>query len=191
MCGGGTNQQSPPVVGLLTSEVHLDDTHAVIDNANPATAPADVHDSVFLTVSGLDVWSGTVTLFFYEGGECGNVDDAIDDVAIPVNQGTGMPLENLLPQPGLAAGDYSYLEFFFSDTKGLEDVVGPCEPFKVVDPTTTTTPGTPGTTPSDGDLPTTGGSLTAVIVTGVALVGVGAALIFLRRRRTITEGPVE
>jgi len=186
VCGTNDGQEPPPVIGLLTSEVHLDDTHEFIDDSNPATAPADVHDSVSLTVSGLTTWSGTVTVFFFESLECGNVDDSVDDVAIPVTQATVMPLEDVLPQTDLAAGDYSYLEFFFSDTDGLDDVQGPCEPFKVVDAPTTPTPGT-------SSLAVTGNTVGGVgvgtlAVAGAVLLAGGAALILFRRRRSISEG---
>ena len=101
VCGIVEGGEIPEVSATLTSEVHLDGTHAVIDISNPATAPADVHDSVILTVSGLAEWSGTVTVRFFEGLECGpSVDAAIDSVNIPVTQLTGMPLEDVLPKLG-------------------------------------------------------------------------------------------
>ena len=58
VCGGAST--SIPGTASITSLVHLDGTHAVIDNAHPATAPASVHDLVHLTVSGVAVWSGTI-----------------------------------------------------------------------------------------------------------------------------------
>jgi len=186
VCGIDDDEEVPDVSAVLTSEVHLDGTHAVIDNANPATAPANVHDSVVLTVSGLDTWSGDLHVFFYTNGNCDG-DAAHESAAIPVDQDTDMPLEDLLPQAGLAAGDYSYWEVFTTGTQGLPAVVeGPCEPFKVVDAPTTPTPGT-------SSLATTGNAVGGVgvgtlAVTGAVLVAGGAALLLLRRRRNISEG---
>jgi LPXTG-motif cell wall-anchored protein len=185
VCGEGDDEQDPPVTALLTSEVHLDGTHAFLDNDNPATAPANVHDSVVLTVTGLDEWDGDVIMFFFTNGTCdGDPADETEQGDIPVNEDTVMPLENLLPQSGLAAGDYSYQSLFVTGEQTLPAVTeGPCEPFKVVAEQTTTSP--------PGEHPPTGTSLTALIVTGVALVLGGTALVYFRRRRSILETPAE
>jgi hypothetical protein len=185
----GIDEGDEPEVGaVVTSEVHLDGTHAAIDNANPATAPADVHDSVVVTVSGLDEWVGDVIMSFYTNGDCaGNAADTTAQGDIPVNQGTAMPLEDLLPQSGLAAGDYSYKAVFVTGNPALPAVTeGACEPFKVVDPRTTP----PSSTSS---LPQTGNTvgdvgLGTLAVAGAVLVAGGAALILFRRRRNVSEG---
>jgi hypothetical protein len=49
----------------------------------------------------------------------------------------------------------------------------------------------PSTTPAAEALPVTGLGLAGLIATGVALVGAGAALLFLRRRRAASEGTAE
>jgi hypothetical protein len=83
----------------------------------------------------------------------------------------------------LAAGDYSYSERFSPTTEAeLKTVIlGPCEPFKVVDPTPTPTT----------SLPKTGDNVGGIAITGAVLLVAGAGMIgFLfiaRRRRSAAE----
>jgi LPXTG-motif cell wall-anchored protein len=182
----GVDEDTPPPPSFdVTSEVHLDDTHAVVDNSHPATAPADVHDSIIVTASGVQTWSGTVTVYFFHGGNCGDPADAVEHASVPVNQGTSMPLDDVLPQSGLAAGDYSYAEVFSRNNTDVKvEVNGPCEPFKVVDGPTDT----PSPSPS---LPKTGDNVGGIAVTGGVLLAAGigmVAYVFVaRRRRSATE----
>jgi hypothetical protein len=185
VCGGDSTDTPPPPPSYnVTSEVHLKDTHAVIDNAHPATAPADVHDSIIVTVSGLkDGWSATLTVSFYKSAEC--TGDVVKDVTLPITQATTMPLDDVLPQTGLPAGSYSYKDVVATGPDGDQSVRATlCEPFKVVDGPTAT----PSPSPS---LPKTGDNVGGFAVTGAVLLGVGAAMIgFLfitRRRRNAAE----
>jgi hypothetical protein len=180
VCGGDADITIPPSYDV-TSEVHLKDTHAVIDNANPATAPADVHDSIIVTVSGLEKWTASLTVYFYNSPECGG--DAVDHVTISINQDTGMPQDNVLPQTGLAAGSYSYRDVVTVGQEADQTVKATlCEPFKVVDAPT------PSPSPS---LPKTGDNVGGFAVTGAVLLAGGVALIGLlvvtRRRRSAAE----
>jgi hypothetical protein len=179
---GGPNGEQPG--SAITSEVH-NATHKVITNGSPGTAPANVHDQVTLTVTGLDHWSGTITLKFFTTNDC-NVDHVGGTFTDTWDESTTMPQDNLLPEGPLAAGEYSYREsFHFINPDNQElDVTGACEPFKIVEQ-----PSTPATSPS---LPQTGNTVGGVGVgvvalAGAALVAGGAALIFLRRRRSMTE----
>jgi LPXTG-motif cell wall-anchored protein len=53
----------------------------------------------------------------------------------------------------------------------------------------TAEPSSPGTSTSTsgGSLPVTGTAITGIVIAGVALIGGGAALLFLRRRRDVTD----
>ena len=53
------------------------------------------------------------------------------------------------------------------------------------------TPSVPSSTPAAEALPATGRPLGALIASGVALVGAGAALLFMRRRRVASDGTAE
>lgn len=192
-CEAGTVQQPS---AAIASEVHLPD-HTVVDNANPATAPASVHDKVTLSVFGLPAWTGTLTLDFFTNGNCtGDVPQANMFFAT-WDQTTAMPQDGLFPQTGLAAGDYGYREsFHFTGPAGVPlpgDVLGACEPFKVVAPQTSPSP-SPSVSPSPS-LPTTGNSVGGVVVTGAVLLAAGAGMIaFLsvaRRRRGAGESGTE
>jgi hypothetical protein len=183
---GFQGETPPPTSAVLTSEVH-DSGHAVVDNSNPATAPADVHDSVILTVSGLPTWSGNLTMRFFTNGDCAG-DAAHTGAPTAVTQATSMPLEDLLPQNDLAAGSYSYQASF--DFAGVDhdslNLTGPCEPFKVVDPTTPTPETSTSSLAVTGN--TVGGvGVGTIAVAGLVLVAVGTALVFFRRRRSLTE----
>jgi hypothetical protein len=190
VCGFDDNGPPPPdKSAVLTSEVHLDGTHAVLDNANPATAPANVHDQVLLTVSGVTTWSGTMTLNFYTNNNCHGQPADTEDFAW--TQATTMPQDNLLPQGSLAAGEYSYQEsIVFAGENDDLNTTGDCEPFKVVDappPTETPTPSESSSLAVTGN--TVGGvGVGTIAAAGVALIAVGAALVFYRRRRSATEG---
>ena len=184
VCGGDPTQEPPPPSYDVTSEVHLtNNAHTVVDNANPATAPADVHDSIIVTVSGLEKWSATLTVSFYKSAEC--TGDVVDSVSIPITEGTTMPQDNVLPQTGLAAGSYSYKDVVTVGPDGDQTVKATlCEPFKVVDGPTNT----PSPSPS---LPKTGDNVGSFAITGAVLLAAGAAMIgFLfvtRRRRSAAE----
>ena len=95
-----------------------------------------------------------------------------------------MPQDNLLPQVRWASATTATQESFdFDGNNDTCNVVGACEPFKVVDPATTPTP---STHPPTG-LTLSGGSLIGVVLAGLALIVGGTALIVLRRRRNTTE----
>jgi LPXTG-motif cell wall-anchored protein len=49
----------------------------------------------------------------------------------------------------------------------------------------------PSTSPAAGVLPVTGHGVGSLVATGVAMIGAGAALLFVRRRRTASEGATE
>jgi LPXTG-motif cell wall-anchored protein len=185
----------PPTDLTLSSNVTLlaDNTKVIDDSSNPATALADVHDRVTVTVTGPSVWSGVLTETFYHTNNCDSA--TFGTAVLDVDQSTASPID-ILPETGLAAGEYSYQASFALDegvdpTTGLPIIVTKfgCEPFKVVaasssapPPSTTTTPPTTTSTPG---LPVTGSSLTGILVAGVALIAAGGAtLFFMRRRRT-------
>jgi hypothetical protein len=177
---GGPNGEQPS--SAITSVVH-NAAHTVISNGSPGTAPANVHDQVNLTVTGLDHWSGTITMKFFTTNDC-NSDHVGGTFTDTWDESTSMPQDNLLPEGPLAAGEYSYRESFHfvkPDNQEL-DVTGACEPFKIVDPVT------PSPSPS---LPKTGDAVGGVFVTGAVLLVAGAGLIALlfitRRRRSAAE----
>jgi LPXTG-motif cell wall-anchored protein len=176
----------PTPESSLTSEVHLANHTVIDDSSNPGTAPADVHDQVTLTVTGVDFWSGKITENFYKNNECQGY--TADHTTFDVDQSTTMPLEDLLPEPGLAEGEYSYQATFVDVDDDTLSVEGACEPFKIVDAPSTTVTTTPPTTTSTAHLPVTGSSLTGILVAGVALIAAGGATLFLLRRRRATEG---
>jgi hypothetical protein len=180
---GGPNGEQPG--SAITSAVH-NAAHTVITNGSPGTAPANVHDQVTLTVTGLDHWSGTITLKFFTTNDC-NVDHVGGTFTDTWDETTTMPQDNLLPEGPLSTGEYSYREsFHFVSPDNQElDVTGACEPFKIVDPTTTPVP-----SPSPS-LPKTGDSVAGIAVTGAVLLVAGAlmiAFVFVgRRRRSAAE----
>jgi LPXTG-motif cell wall-anchored protein len=188
-CTDGS-QTVPNQYGVTSQVIGANNT-VIDDSADPGTAPADVHDSVTVTETGSAVWSGTIEETFFTGNNC---DVNKDTTTLDVDQSTTMPV-SILPETGLAAGEYSY-QANFTDGAGVF-VTGACEPFKIVDVTSpspspspspstspSTSPGTPSTSTTPG-LPVTGESLTGILVAGVALIAAGgAALFFMRRRRT-------
>jgi hypothetical protein len=194
---GSTPPPPPPVTFDVNSDVLLADNTTVVDNAHPATAPADVHDSVTVTVTGPAKWSGVLTETLYNSGNCDS-DVNIGEATVDVDQSTKSPI-SVLEEKNLAAGDYSYQAMFTLD-EGIGDNNLPktedksvCEPFKVVDgpspspsPSTTTTP--PTTTTSTHTLPTTGAPLTGILVAAVVLIAAGGGTLFLMRRRRTAAG---
>jgi LPXTG-motif cell wall-anchored protein len=192
-CTDGSNSEVPPPPPTphytVTSEVQLANNTVIDDGSHPGTAPADVHDSVTVTQTGADVWSGTITETFYDSNNCDT--KIIDSATVDIDQTTTMPV-NILPETGLAAGEYSY-QASFTDNGGV-NVIGACEPFKIVAPPTTTPPATtppattPPTTTTTPGLPVTGSSLTGILVAGVALIAAGGATLFFMRRRRTTAG---
>src|SRR5262249_27348139 len=167
-CTGGTPVGTPPSTppppkSSITSEVRLANNKVIDDGSSPGTAPADVHDVVTLTVTGLDFWSGTITETFYHTNNC---DSAIIGTAtVDVDQTTPMPID-ILPETGLPAGEYSYQARFVDKNNDVISTDGVCEPFKIVAAPTTT----PTTTTSTPGLPVTGSSLTVILVAGVVLI---------------------
>jgi LPXTG-motif cell wall-anchored protein len=198
-CTAGTPVGTPPTPpspkSSITSDVRLANNTVIDDGSHPGTAPADVHDVVTLTVTGLDFWSGTINETFYHTNNCDSA--IIDSVMVDVDQSTTMPID-ILPETNLPAGEYSYQAMFVDKNNDVISTDGVCEPFKIVAASTTTpptstpatTPGTPSTSHSSpgGSLPVTGVALTGIIIAGVALVGGGAALIYTRRRMDRSTG---
>ena len=179
---GGPNGETPG--SAITSEVH-NAAHTVISNGSPGIAPANAHDQITLTVTGLDHWSGTLTEKFYTTNDC-NSDHVGGTFTDTWDETTTMPVDNVLPEGPLPAGEYSYRESFHFTTPDNQelDVTGACQPFKVVDGPTRT----PSPSPS---LPKTGDSVAGVALTGVILLALGAGMIAFvfvaRRRRGATE----
>jgi LPXTG-motif cell wall-anchored protein len=169
----------PPPKSSITSEVQLANNKVIDDSKNPGTAPADVHDAVTVTVTGLDFWSGTLNETFYHTNNCDSA--VIDTATVDVDQSTTMPID-VLPETKLAAGEYSYQARFVDQNPEADEIStnGVCEPFKIV-AAPTPTPTTPG-------LPVTGSSLTGLLVAGVVLIAAGGAILFvMRRRRSVTD----
>jgi LPXTG-motif cell wall-anchored protein len=185
-CENGTPVGTPPppppsIKSSITSEVRLANNKVIDDSSNPGTAPADVHDSVTVTVTGLDFWSGTINETFYDTNNCDS--KIIDSATVDVDQSTTMPVD-VLPETKLPAGEYSYQAMFVDKNNDVLSTSGVCEPFKIVAAPTPTPP----TTTSTPSLPVTGSSLTGILVAGVVLIaGGGAILLVMRRRRSVTE----
>jgi LPXTG-motif cell wall-anchored protein len=186
------SETAPPPTSSITSQVELANNKVIDDNLNPGTAPADVHDSVTVTVTGLASWSGTINETFYKTNNCDS--DIVDSASLAVNNNTKMPV-SILPETKLPPGEYSYQAMFVhKNVDNQNDALstdGLCEPFKIVaGPTTppTTPPATPPTTTSTPSLPVTGASLTGVLIAGVVLIVAGGVTLFVvRRRRSITD----
>jgi hypothetical protein len=127
--------EAPPAgESEITTEVHLAD-HTAIDNGNPATTGAMVHDTAHLTFtasSGNALPSGSSTTFyFWNNNTCDGT--AADSASFDVSGSTSpVDIEDALPKGPLADGGYSYRGVF---TSGDESIVpnadSGCEPFKV------------------------------------------------------------
>ena len=181
-CAGRQATDTSPSRAAIRSEVHLA-APTRITSANPATAPANVHDP---SADGLgsDEWSGTVTVRLLQSLECSPVTPQ-RQLPSPRESAHRCRRTDLLPQAGLAAGDYSYQESF-TRQPGPERDRRPASR-SIVDrqadhPTTPSTSRRP--VPRSAECSLTG------CHAGVALVVSGAALIVLRRRRDISRNPL-
>jgi LPXTG-motif cell wall-anchored protein len=184
-----TPSTPPPPTSSISSDVRLANNNVIDDSGNHSgTAPADVHDAVTVTVTGLDFWSGTIHESFYDTNNCDS--KVIDSTTVDVSESTKMPVD-ILEETGLPAGEYSYSASFVDENNDILSTDGICEPFRVVagPPTssTTTAPpttGVPTTTPPSGNhLPTTGVALTGYILAGLALIAGGVFALMVARRR--------
>jgi uncharacterized protein (DUF2141 family) len=188
--GGTPGTPPPPPVtphSSITSTVHNADHTVVDDSSKPATAPASVHDTVTVTVTDLKFWSGTITVRFFHNNDCKG--DQSASATKDIDQDTSMPVEDLLPESGLAAGEYSYRESFVDTNNDALNVTGACEPFKVVE-APTPTPTTPTTT-----LATTGAPVGSIALAGTILlaggVGLVAFVLVARRRRSQADSTTQ
>jgi hypothetical protein len=130
----GEEQAEEPTSEIVT-EVHLAD-HTPIDNANPATTGAMVHDKgtlTFTTASGgpLPV-NSSVTFHFFTNNNCTDP-AAASEVHDVSGQGSPVVIDPALAQGPLADGGYSYKAVFTSgDPNEVPNADSGCEPFTVV-----------------------------------------------------------
>ncbi len=127
---GCAGQEELPPTTSVTTVVHLANDK-VVDNDNPATTGAMVHDQVTLTVANASTWTGTMTVYFFPNNVCTPDTYTASQSATWTNDDLSTQ-DNWLPRGPLADGAYSYQAAFVSGTDGVPDALGDCEPFKVV-----------------------------------------------------------